>query len=348
MRWISPRQLKSLGILGMNCRNRDFIGHYNARELFPLVDDKLQTKLLTEEQGLATPRLLFVVSEQHAINQIEYELKDLDGFAIKPAKGSGGKGILVIVGRRGERFIKASGDEIGIEEIRRHMSNTLAGLYSLGGKPDVVIVEDLIEFDETFRDYSHEGVPDIRVVVFRGYPVMAMVRLATHASDGKANLHQGAVGVGLDIASGRCLKAVQFGLEIHQHPDTGKPLDHIKVPGWRELMILSARCYEMTGLGYIGTDIVLDKARGPQLLELNARPGLAIQVANGMGLLPRLRHIEALDARQHHSPEERVDYVLEHFDGRPLPQLKRPGWLERLKSLAEPSRPALRVRRHLG
>jgi D-alanine-D-alanine ligase-like ATP-grasp enzyme len=44
----------------------------------------------------------------------------------------------------------------------------------------------------------------------------------------------------------------------------------------------------MTGLGYIGADIVLDRLRGPVLLELNARPGLAIQVANQCGLLHRL------------------------------------------------------------
>ncbi|WP_027329925.1 alpha-L-glutamate ligase-like protein [Marinimicrobium agarilyticum] len=318
MKWISPWRLKKLGILGMNARNRDFIGRYNARHLYPLVDNKLKTKLLTEEYGLATPALRLVVSEQHAISHIEQQLYDLDGFAIKPAKGSGGKGILVITGRHGDKFVKSSGAEIGIEEIRRHMSNTLAGLYSLGGKPDVVIVEDLIEFDNIFDGYSHEGVPDIRVVVFKGYPVMAMLRLATHASDGKANLHQGAVGVGLDIATGRCLKAVQFGLGVTLHPDTKKPLNEIKVPDWRDMLVLASRCYEMTGLGYIGTDIVLDKSRGPQLLELNARPGLSIQVANGMGLVPRLRQLEKLKPRQHKTPEARVDYVMKAF-AEPLP-----------------------------
>jgi alpha-L-glutamate ligase-like protein len=317
-----------MGILGMNCRNRDFIGRYNPRERFPLVDDKLKTKLLAEEFGLATPQLQFVVSEQHQISHVEAQLYELDGFAIKPAKGSGGKGILVITGRHGERFTKSSGVEIGIEDIRRHMTNTLAGLYSLGGKPDVVIVEDLIEFDDSFEGYSHEGVPDIRVIVFQGYPVMAMLRLATHASDGKANLHQGAVGVGLDIATGRCRRAVQFSLPVTHHPDTGRPLNELQIADWRDMLILASRCYDMTGLGYIGTDIVLDKTRGPQLLELNARPGLSIQMANGQGLLPRLRQIEALvensqkhlpglhrtlKTRPHRSPEERVDYVMKTF-----------------------------------
>lgn len=313
MKWVSPWRLRRMGILGMNCRNRDFIGSYNARSLFPLVDNKLKTKLLAEEFEVATPRLFFVISAQHEIAAINEKLAGLDGFAVKPAKGSGGKGILVIVGRRGDKFIKASGAEITMDDIRRHMSNALAGLYSLGGKPDVVLVEDLIQFDDAFQGYSHEGVPDIRIIVFKGYPVMAMLRLATHVSDGKANLHQGAVGVGLDIATGHALRAVQFSKPVTHHPDTGRPLSEIKISNWRDMLLLASRCFEMTGLGYIGTDIVLDKTRGAQLLELNARPGLAIQVANGRGLLPRLRHIETLKPRAHRTPDARVDYAIKHF-----------------------------------
>src|SRR5690554_252275 len=313
MSWISPWRLSKIGMLGINCRNRDFIGRYNPRHLFPQVDDKLKTKLLAQRHKLATPSLRFVVREQHSINRIEQQLHDLEGFVLKPAKGAGGRGILVIIGRHGDRFIKASGAEITIEDIRRHMTNTLAGLYSLGGTPDVVLVEDLIEFDQVFDGYSHEGVPDIRIVVFKGYPVMAMLRLATRASDGKANLHQGAVGVGLDIATGRCRQAVQYDQTIRVHPDTKKPLDQIQLHDWRELLLLASGCYDMAGLGYMGTDIVLDRSRGPQLLELNARPGLSIQVANGMGLLPRLRHIERLKPDLHTTAEQRVDYVQKTF-----------------------------------
>jgi len=313
MNWVTPWRLAKLGILGMNCRNRDFIGRYNSRNLYPLVDDKLQTKLLAQEQGMATPKLRLAVREQHSIPHIERQLEGLEGFAVKPAKGSGGKGILVITGRRGDKFIKSSGKEIDIEEIRRHMSNTLAGLYSLGGKADVSIVEDLVECDPSLAEYSHQGVPDIRVIVFRGFPVMAMLRLATLASDGKANLHQGAVGVGLDIATGRCRWAVQFARPIERHPDNQRLLNHIQLADWRQLLILAAGCFEMTGLGYMGTDLILDKHRGPQLLELNARPGLSIQVANGQGLLPRLRHLEGLDSRRFKTPEARVDYVREQF-----------------------------------
>jgi alpha-L-glutamate ligase-like protein len=311
--WVSPKRLREFGMLGMNCRNVDFINRYNERKLYPLVDNKLKTKLLAQEYDVPTPGLKFVVREQHEISHIERQLADLESFALKPAKGSGGKGILVVTGRQGDQFVRSSGALISISDIRRHMSNILAGLYSLAGSSDVAIIEDLIAFDDCFAGYSHEGVPDIRIIVFRGYPVMAMLRLATHASDGKANLHQGAVGVGLALDTGRCLKAAQFGRPIKLHPDTGRALSDIHISGWRDILLLAAQCYDMTGLGYIGTDIVLDKFAGPQLLELNARPGLSIQITNGRGLLPRLRHIEGMTRNRRFRNEQRVDYVMRQF-----------------------------------
>lgn len=312
--WINPLRLHRAGILGMNCRNIDFIGKYNDRRRFPLVDDKVKTKLLAHEHGLTTPFLRFVIRRQHEIRRVDSRLGELDGFAIKPARGSGGKGILIITGRRGERFVKTSGKEVGVDDIRRHLSNILSGLYSLAGSPDTAIIEDLIRLSPRFDGYSHEGIPDVRIIVFKGYPVMAMLRLSTHASDGKANLHQGAIGVGLDIATGNAIHAVQFGRRVRVHPDTGKPLNEITTPDWRVLLTLAARCYEMTGLGYIGADLVLDRNQGPALLELNARPGLAIQIANGCGLLPRLRHVESLGNRAE-PPEIRVAWAMRTFAG---------------------------------
>lgn len=141
---------------------------------------------------------------------------------------------------------------------------------------------------------------------------MAMLRLATKDSDGKANLHQGAVGVGLDVGTGRSLNAVQFNRPITLHPDTGLALENIQIESWEDMLEMASRCYEATGLGYMGVDLVVDTQKGPLLLELNARPGLAIQMANGEGLLPRLRNIEALK-RPHFSPRERVQYAMGAF-----------------------------------
>ncbi len=312
MDWISPRRLKKLGMLNMNRRNVDYIARYNDRSSYPLVDNKLKTKLAVSEYGVKTPKLLQVVRQQHEISHFREMAEDLAGFAIKPAKGSGGKGITVITGRDGDDFIKASSAHISVAMLERHLTNILAGLYSLAGTPDVAIVENLVQSSPALARYSFQGVPDIRIVVFQGYPVMAMLRLATTASDGKANLHQGAVGVGLDIGSGQSLNAVQFNRPITLHPDTGLALENIRIEDWENMLEMAARCYEATGLGYMGVDLVVDANEGPLLLELNARPGLAIQMANGCGLLPRLRAIESLK-RPHFSPRERALFAMESF-----------------------------------
>ena len=174
------------------------------------------------------------------------------------------------------------------------------------------MIERRVISDPVFTPYSYEGVPDIRIIVFKGFPVMAMLRLATHTSDGKANLHQGAIGVGIDLASGKALKAVQFDQPITIHPDTHQRFEHLEVPHWDSILEQAAACYEMTKLGYLGVDIVLDKQVGPQILELNARPGLAIQLANGAGLTPRLTTIDTLTL-QHRYIKERVAYTKQHL-----------------------------------
>lgn len=296
----------------MNRRNAVLIAQNNPRALYPNVDDKLRTKLITRGTDIAVPAMIGVVRNHYHLRQLATFLKDEQGFAVKPSRGSGGKGILVITGRDGDGFLKPSGERLEIKGLQHHVSNILSGLYSLGGKPDVAMIEELIEFSDVFDGFSYEGVPDIRVILYHGYPVMAMTRLSTRQSDGKANLHQGAVGLGIDIATGRALKAVQHGRPIEYHPDTGMKLSELKVPYWRTLLELAGRCYEVTKLGYLGVDIVLDNKRGPLLLELNARPGLAIQIANGVGMQPRLEIIES-QLKVMRSAEERVTFAMEAF-----------------------------------
>jgi alpha-L-glutamate ligase-like protein len=130
------------------------------------------------------------------------------------------------------------------------------------------------------------------VIVFWGVPVMAMVRLPTSLSGGKANLHQGAIGAGVDLAGGKTLTAVWRNEVVSEHPDTGNSVENVAIPGWSDLLQIAAGASELTGLGYLGVDLVLDKNLGPMVLEMNARPGLNIQIANRAGLLARLQKVE--------------------------------------------------------
>jgi len=303
-------KMHKMGVLGMNARNVAYIARYNPRHLFPLVDDKLKTKEAARKYGIRVPELYGVIRYTGDLKNLGALLSPLDGFAVKPLRGSGGKGIIIISGRDGENFLKPSGKVVTLPEIRRDISNILSGVYSLGGRPDTAVVESLVRGLPYLLNYSFEGLPDIRVIVFKGYPILAMMRCPTRRSDGKANLHQGAVGVGIDICNGRAIRAVQKDYLVDKHPDTGVDFSDLQIPDWDEILLLSAKCYDMTGLGYIGCDFVVDENRGPMILELNARPGLAVQIANGIGLKTRLELVEGLGNLELH-PEERVALIKE-------------------------------------
>jgi alpha-L-glutamate ligase-like protein len=287
-------RLRALGIMGLNERNADFILPYNPRRNFPQVDNKRHTKSLAMAAGIPVPRLYGVVEIVHEIERLNELLEPYEDFVVKPAHGSGGEGILIVTGRHNGRYRKAGGALADDDELGHHIANILGGMYSLGGLPDSALIEYRVRFDPIFEHVSFQGVPDIRTLVFRGVPVLAMIRLPTRLSDGKANLHQGAIGAGIDLATGCTFAGVWHESPIEHHPDTGGSVSGLQIPHWDDILALTAQCHDLAGLGFIGVDIVLDEHHGPMMLEINARPGLSIQLANKLGLLPRLRRIEGM------------------------------------------------------
>lgn len=291
----SPNSLRKQGVLGINQRNADYIMRYNPRHLYPLVDDKLTTKSLAMHNGVAVPKLYATIEYNHEINSLESLLHEYKGVVIKPAHGSGGNGILVLGGRVGKFYKTASGDLISLNSIKHYVSNILSGMYSLGGLPDKALLEYRVKFDPIFSDVSFKGVPDIRIIVFKGVPIAAMIRLPTSKSGGKANLHQGAIGVGINLSNGKTTFAVNGNHHTTTHPDTGHSICDIQIPQWENILKIAVKCADTVGLGYLGVDMVLDSELGPLMLELNARPGLNVQLANQQGLQLNLDKIEQLD-----------------------------------------------------
>lgn len=311
------RRLREAGVLGLNDRNANFIMRHNPRRLYPLVDNKILCKQKLIEHGIAVPQLLGEVRGQYEAGHLGVRLDKLDQFVIKPASGSGGDGIIVITGRQRGAWFTAAGRLMSLADIQYHVAGILAGTYSLGGQTDSAMLEALIHPDPILKPVAPEGVPDIRIIVYRGVPLMAMMRLPTRRSGGKANLHQGAIGAGVDLLTGITLKAVMNSSVVDQHPDTAATVEAFQLPGWPGLLLTATRCYDAIPLGYLGVDLVLDRDHGPLVLEMNARPGLAIQIANGSGLRSRLGLIDALDAPEKRDATQRLELAM---------QLARGGW----------------------
>ncbi|MGH7856928.1 MAG: alpha-L-glutamate ligase-like protein [Candidatus Binatia bacterium] len=297
MSWAETLRAFRRSVLGLNRRNADYVFRYNPRDLFHLVDNKIETKRALTAAGIPVPRSYALFEVQWDLRRLGWAVRRLSDFVLKPARASGGGGILAITRHDGELFYKASGASLRLRDLEDHVSDILAGAYSRNQRQDEAILEYRVRPDPAIGAISFGGVADFRVLVFFGVPLMAMLRLPTRRSDGRANLHMGGIGVGVDLVTGRTLRATGPDGPVERHPDLGVPLVGIQLPSWEAVLDISTRCYDALGLGYFGADIVLDADHGPMVLEVNGRPGLGIQLANDRGLRPLLDEIERRQPR---------------------------------------------------
>lgn len=290
---IFPSELKRFGILGINSRNLFFLAEPRGRSLYPYVDDKALTKKICSTHHIPTPETYAIIDRFGDISKGVKLIENLSEFVVKPARGAGGHGILVFVRKRGQKFETLKGEVYSAAGIRYHISTILSGLYSLGAHRDSAIIERRIAPHSVFENLTMGGTPDIRLVIYKGTPIMGMLRLATRLSGGRANLHQGAVGVGINLETGRSFGGVWRDRFIDVHPDTGACIKGIAIPEWFGMLTTATKLGNVIGLQYVGVDIVLDAQGGPLVLEANGRPGLSIQIANRCGLWPVLSKVDS-------------------------------------------------------
>ena len=285
----------SKNILGMNARNFLYIRKYNTGSAKRLADDKLETKQELLSHGIKTPGLLAVFTNREEVRSFDWSSLPENGFVIKPARGYGGDGILPIRTFKDGIGKSIVGTEYTTEQLSSHILDILDGSYSLKYLPDKAFIEERVIADPFFKKMNAVGMPDIRIIVFNRIPVMAMLRLSTEESGGKANLHQGAIAFGIDMRTGITTHAISKKNLIRIIPGTKQKVSGIKIPEWDNLLLLATQTQAVIGLGYAGVDIVLDKYKGPLVLEINTRPGLSIQAANLASLRTRLERVERME-----------------------------------------------------
>lgn len=291
---------QSRTLLGMNARNLDYVRRYNHASGKRLADQKLRCKVVLKKNNLPVSKLIAKIRSTEELNHFNWHSLP-DSFALKPNRGFGGEGIVVVYARkkgRDDAWVKADGSLITVADLESHIQNILDGSFSLSNKPDVAFFEERLKLLKLFKPYTWKGIPDIRIIVFNRVPVMAMLRLPTQESGGKANLQHGALGLGIDMSNGTTTTAVkgsgQYARLIEYVPETRLLLSGIKIPRWKDILTMAVKSQEITGLGYLGADIAIDRDEGPVILELNARPGLSIQLANMAGLKERLERVKGV------------------------------------------------------
>lgn len=295
--------VKTRDILGMNARNILFVSRYNKGLGKKIANHKLLTKSTLQKAKLATPKLYRVFRKIEEIDKFDFIKKLPESFVIKPDNSLGGEGIMVIEkhGKYAGEWITTTGEKKTIGDFKLLIRDILEGRFSMKNQPDIAFVEERIRIHPAFSKVCWGGTPDIGVLVFNKVPVMAYLRLPTKESGGRANMFQGAIACGIDIATGITIHAVKWTHSIKFFPGTRRKLTGIKIPEWDEVLKLAINCQiAIPKLGFMRADIVLQpslKKPGktfPKVLELNAQPGLKIQLANRAGLRRRLERVEGL------------------------------------------------------
>ena len=294
--------MKVSSILGLNARSQLFSYQYSKAKNKKIAGSKIKTERFLKKEGIPVPEIYRKFREPRDILRFDWT-KLPSSFALKPSKGLGGEGIIVVkkklqnVKQEEPKWITTQRKRVTIDDLKLHILDIMEGAYSISNEPDVAFVQEYVGRHKAFKRYAYRGTPDIRVIVFNKVPVMAMLRLPTKESGGRANLHQGAIGVGIDMATGITTRAIWHGNQIKYKPGTGRKLHGIKIPNWSKILELAVKCQEATGLAPLGVDIVLHPEKGPMILELNSQPGLSIQLANEAGLRKRLERVEDLEVK---------------------------------------------------
>ena len=285
------------GILGINARNLEFIQPSNSHGAVQVADNKVLAKRVLEKAQLPLAQTYGVLRSRRDVRSFAWETLP-NSFVIKPNAGLGGGGIMIVFGRRKNApgiWVQADHTPVTVPEIQQHVYDIMDGMYTLHSAPDAALIEERVKIHPILKPYSFRGVPDIRIIVYNRVPIMAMLRLPTRASRGKANLALGGLGVGIDIASGVTTTAIiGKGKIIQTLPEERRLLSGIDIPHWPQILSLSGRCAQATGLGFIGVDVAIDKDLGPRGLEIKTPPRLSIQLANQAPLRERLNRIRGL------------------------------------------------------
>lgn len=277
-------------VLGLNERNLNFMRPANRRKAIAIADDKLLTKKVLNKAGIPTSKLLGVIETQQQLDRFDFNTLP-NSFVLKPVMGLEGSGIDIFYNRdKDGNWIRADKSRVSAEEIKKAAQEIIEGRYSLYNLSDRVMIEERVKTHKSFKYYTYKGAPDIRLIIFNNIPVMSMLRLPTRESSGKANLAKGAIGLGIDMARGTTTTAIQGKSgDIEFIPGTKLRTSGLKIPYWNKILRYAIEAQKATNLNFAAIDFLIDREEGPMIVELNARPGLSIQLANQDGLRWRLK-----------------------------------------------------------
>lgn len=278
-------------VVGINFRNHVLVHENNPGKHHFLANDKAVCKTVLHKHHIPTPETYALVRGMNDIPKALKAIRDKEAVAIKPASGSGGSGILILKNEGDGTWSKPSGKILNERHLTWHLANILYGMFSKG-ESDQAIIEYCLKPHPFFENIYSQGVPDFRIIMLGDQRVMAMLRMPTAESDGKANLHAGAIGIGVDLETGELKTGFDGKQRLNRHPDSAVRFAGLILPEWEKTLRVAQETARLFPLAYLGIDIVFDAVFGPMVIEINIRPGISIQNVNREGLKAAIGRLE--------------------------------------------------------
>ena len=282
----------------MNARNV-YISKYNSKVSKHFADDKLYTKNFLNSRGIWVAKLFRTIKTISDLDNFDYKSLP-SSFVIKPNRGFWWEGIIVIMDKKKNGFIKITWEYISWEDFYLHIVSILDWKYAISWTHDIALIEEALDSHEIFKSFIEKwGLPDVRVIVFNFVPVIAMLRIPTRESEWKWNLAKWAIWVWIDIATWRTTYWVKWEKFIKYFPDW-RQVSWMQIPDWDDILLSSSKIQQSTSIWYLWVDLAITKT-WIKVLEINARPGLKIQICN---LIPLKNRLEAVRDLKILNPEQ--------------------------------------------
>jgi len=96
-KYMANKNVEAVGIIGINIRNTQILFEHNHRKAYPLIDNKAETKKLCVTNDLPVPKTYGIITKYGDTKNIRRIIgNDCEQFVMKPARGSTGRGIIII------------------------------------------------------------------------------------------------------------------------------------------------------------------------------------------------------------------------------------------------------------